>query len=223
MSANTMRCETWKVNNAIACVHPGATVQMRWYAMTRAACAILLVLAFFCGEARAEGLAVIDVERIFRESAPGKAGEAHLQQARAILQKGMDELRLLYKGREDTAEAKTALREGQAALERQFAADRLAVRQVLMAHLENVVRVWFAANAKGSALRAVVPANALFAYSPALDVTDAVMREMDKEKPTFHALPTVTVKANPPAVGKAAPGKGGAPAPERPPGRARTQ
>ena len=162
--------------------------------------ALLVVWFFFSGVARAEGLAVVDVERIYRESAPGKAGEVHLAQARDILQKGLDELRTLYKGREETAEAKNVLREGQAALERQFAADRLAVRQVLAAHLENVVRVWFAANAKGSAISAVAPASTFFIYSPALDVTDAVMREMDKEKPVFHALPTVTVKANPAAA-----------------------
>ena len=195
------------------------------FGIVRAACAVLLVLTLFSGAALAEGIAVVDAERIFRESVPGKAGEAHLQQARDILLKGFDELRGLYKGKENTPEAEAALREGQAALERQFAADRLAVRQVLATHLENVVRIWFSAHAKASGIRAVAPASAFFAYAPALDVTEAVMREMDKEKPAFHALPSVTVKSNPqarPEAGeRAAPGKGTAPA--RPQGRARTQ
>ena len=193
--------------------------------MTRVWCAALLVWALFSGAAWAESLAVVDVERIFRESVPGKAGEAHLAQARDILQKGLEELRALYKGKEETVEAKAALRDGQAALERQFAADRHAVRQVLSAHLENVVRVWFAVNVKGSAIRAVAPASVFFAYSPALDVTDIIMREMDKEKPVFHALPTVTVKANPQASPgqQATPGKGGSAVPARPPSRSRTQ
>jgi len=181
----------------------------------------------FSNAAWAEGLAVVDVERIFRESAPGKAGETHLGQARDILQKGLDELRAFYKGKEDTAEAKAALREGQAALERQFSADRLAVRQVLAATLENVVRVWFAVNAKNLTISAIIPASSFLTYSPALDVTDAVMREMDKEKPVFHALPSVTVKANPQAAQesspKATPGKGGSAAPARTPSRSRTQ
>ena len=168
--------------------------------MTRVYCALLLLLMVFSNVARAEGLAVVDVERIYRESLPGKAGEAHLGQARDILQKGLDELRALYKGKEDTAEAKASLREGQAALERQFAADRAAVRQVLAAHLENVVRVWFSVNGKIPAIRAVAPASAFFAYNPTLDVTDSIMREMNKEKPVFHALPTVTVTANPQAA-----------------------
>ncbi|MDR0239414.1 MAG: OmpH family outer membrane protein [Deltaproteobacteria bacterium] len=191
--------------------------------MKRAHCAALLLLTLCGGAARAEGLAVVDVERVFRESAPGKAGEAHLMQARDILQKGFEELRDLFKGKENTAEAEAALREGRAALERQLAADRLAVRQVLAAHLENVVRVWFAANAKGAALRAIAPASAFFVYSPALDVTDAVIREMDKETPSFHALPSVTIKAKPEAHEKASPGKGaGSAAPTRPQGRPRT-
>jgi Skp family chaperone for outer membrane proteins len=195
--------------------------------MARLCCAVLLVLALFCGAARAEGLAVVDAERIFRESAPGRAGEAHLTQARDILQKGLDELRGHYRGKEDTAEAIAALREGQAALERQFAAERLAVRKVLGATLENVIRVWFAVNAKSAAISAVAPASALFAYSPALDVTDAVLREMDREKPVFHALPSVTVTAKPAADPQASPpaspGKSGQAAPARAPARTRSQ
>ena len=205
--------------------------------MARICCVLLCVLAFFGGAAQAAGLAVVDVERVFRESAPGKAGEAHLTQVRDILQKGLDELRGLYKGKEDTAEAKAALRDGQVALERQFAADRRAVRQVLSATLDKVIRAWFSASAKGSAISAVVPSSAFFVYSPTLDVTDVVIREMDKEKPAFHALPTVKVqanqpagqpagansKANPQARPQAAPaGKGAAAPPARPSGQPRT-
>ena len=186
--------------------------------MTRTVCAVLLALAFCSGPAWAERLAVVDVERIYRESAPGRAGEAHLAQVRGILQKGLDELRVLYKDRENTREAEVALREGQAALERQLAAERLAVRRILAAHLENVIRVWFAVNAKGSEISAVALASSFAVYSPTLDVTDAVMREMDKENPSFHALPTVTVKANP----QAAPGKSEPVAPAQPPSRHRT-
>ena len=173
--------------------------------MGRLCCVLLCVLAFFNGAAQAAGLAVVDVDRIFRESAPGKAGETHLGQVRDILQKGLDELRGFYKGKEDTAEARAALRDGQAALEQQFAADHLAVRQVLSATLAKVILAWFAANAQGTAISAVAPASAFFAYNPALDVTDAVMQEMDKEKPAFHPLPTVSVQANPAAKPQADP------------------
>ena len=191
--------------------------------MARFCGAVLIAVALCGGAALAEGLAVVDAERIFRESAPGKAGEAHLQQARDILQKGLEELRGHYKGKENTAEAVAALREGQAALERQFAAERRAVRQVLATTLENVIRVWFAVNAKSGAISAVAPAGALLAYSPALDVTDAVLREMDKEKPIFHALPSVKVSTNPAAGPQANPGKPDPAAPARPPARLRTQ
>jgi outer membrane protein len=183
--------------------------------MTRALCTVLFVLALFNGAAWAERLAVVDVERIFRESAPGMAGEAHLKQAQDILQKGLEELRALYKGKEHTAEAEAALREGHAALERQLAVERIAVRRVLAATLENVIRVWFTVHAKASAISAVATASSLIIYNPALDITEAVMREMNKEQPSFHALPVVTVKTNP----QAAPGKGGAAAPARQPGR----
>ena len=160
----------------------------------------MFLLVFLSGVTWAERLAVVDVDRILRESAPGKAAEAHLEQVRGILQKGMDEFRELYKGKEDTAEAQAELRQAQAALERQFAAERLAVQQVLAPHLEKVVRAWFAANAQRTKAHAVVPASALFAYSPDMNITDAIMGEMNKEKPTFPTLPSVTVQPNPQAT-----------------------
>ena len=163
-------------------------------------CTVLLVALFFSGAAygvaSAGELAVVDVDRIFRESEPGKAGDAHLKQARDILQKGFEDLRALYKGKEDTAEAVAALREGHAALERQFAADRLAVRQVLTTTLEKVIRTWFEGQGQRDATRAVAPANAFFVFSPVLDVTDAILREMNEERPVFPPLPTVRVRAN---------------------------
>ena len=184
--------------------------------MTRVFFALVFVLTLYSGVAwaagQAERLAVVDVDRVFRESAPGRAGEAHLGQAREVLQKGMDDLIALYKGKEDTDEAKAAMRDVQATLERQFGAERLAIRQVLMASLESVVRAWFTANAQSSAIYAVAPAGSLFAYNPALDITDAIIREMNPEKPAFPPLPTVTVTANPqqtPGTDKASPAKPG--------------
>ena len=101
----------------------------------------------------------------------------------------------LYQGSENTPEGETALREGRMLLERQFAAERQAVRQTLTVSLEKAIKAWYdAANAKEATISAVAPASAFFLHSPALDVTDAVMREMDKEQPVFHELPTVTVR-----------------------------
>ena len=146
------------------------------------------------GTAITGGVAVVDVERIFRESTPGRAGEAHLQQVLGILQKGLDDLHGIYQGMEDSAEARAALREGQAALERQLAAERLAMRQILTTHLEKVIQAWFIAKAQDFGARAVAPASIFFAYSPVLDITDTIMQEMNREKPTFPALPSVTVR-----------------------------
>jgi len=197
--------------------------------MIRVFWALLFVLTLCSGAAwaaaqTAERIAVVDVERVFRESTPGRAGEAHLGQAREILQKGMDDLIALYKGKEDTDEAKAAMRDVQGALERQFAAERHAMQQVLTASLAGVIKAWFTANAQSSAIHAVAPASVFFAYSPALDITDAIIREMNSEKPTFPALPTVTVKANPQASGTdKAKGKGGTAAPAKQPAKPKAQ
>ena len=161
---------------------------------------VLLLLVFFSGTARAAerlGLLVVDVDRIFHESVPGKAGEAHLEQVRDTLQRGMDQFLALHEGMEDD-EAQATLHEVQAALERQFAVERLAVQQVLATHLEQVIRTWFAvASERRNAPRAVVPASAFFVYNPNMDITDVIMVEMNKVRPVFPSLPTVTVQPNP--------------------------
>ena len=185
----------------------------------RTVCTALLILMLCNGIAWADRLAVVDVERIFRESTPGKAGEAHLEKVRDVLQKGMDEFIALYRGREETEEAQVALREVAATLERQFAAERMGVRQVLTVHLEEIVRTWFVANTQRTAPRAVAPANIFFAFNPDMDITDIIMREMNKVKPTFSDLPTVTVQPNPPAT----PGTGRSATPARQPARSRAQ
>lgn len=138
----------------------------------------------------AENLAVVDVNRILVESVPGKAGEQHLQKVQEILQKGLEDVQKLYKGKENTAEAQRALREAYAALERQMVVERQAVLQVLGGLLDKAVKDWRAANKK---YLAVINSQMLLDADKSLDVTAAVMKEMDRAKPVFPDLPQVTV------------------------------
>lgn len=142
-------------------------------------------------------VAVVDVPRILSESQPGKAGEAHLKKAQEALQKGMDDVLALYKGKENTPEAQQALRESQVALERQLAVERQAVLQVLGGLLEKAVKDWRQANKKYTH---VISSQVLLDFDKTTDVTAAVMKLMNLMTPKFAPLPTVTV--NPPAASK---------------------
>lgn len=147
--------------------------------------------------ADAANMAVVDTARVLAESRPGKAGEAHLQKVRGVLQQGLDDLKNAYRGKENTREAQAALQSGYVALERQMAAERQAVLQVLGKALDEAVKEWRTANGKYDI---VISRQTLLDSAPSVDVTGAVMKEMDKQKPQFPALPTVQV--NPPEAEK---------------------
>lgn len=150
--------------------------------------AFALSFAFVPASYAIDGLAVVDTNRILSESQPGKAGEAHLNKVRNVLQKGLDDLQKIYKGKEKTAEAQNAIRQGYMAVEQQLASERQAVLQILSKALDTAVQEWRKGNKK---VQAVVSKQMLLDNDAEIDVTNAVMKEMDKQKPTFPPLPNV--------------------------------
>lgn len=154
--------------------------------------ALLLTAGLAMGtlSANAADIAVVDTAKILSDSKPGKAGEAHLQKVQTVLQKGLDDLQKIYKGKEKSAEAQNAIREGYVALERQMGAERQAVLQVLAGALEKAIKDWRNDNKKYDI---VMSRQNLLDSSASVDVTASVMKEMDKQKVEFPALPTVKV------------------------------
>lgn len=135
-------------------------------------------------------IAVVDTARILAESAPAKAGEAHLQQVHAVLQKGLDDVQALYKGKEQSPEAQQAVREAHTALERQLTVERQAVLHILGNMLDRCVKQWRVAYPTHSI---VISKQMLLDSDNSLDVTPAIMTEMNAAQPVFPPLPTVTV------------------------------
>lgn len=66
---------------------------------------LVLLVAAMAGTARGTEIAVVNAERILDQSLPGRKGQEHLKAVQKVLQKGYDDLRELYRGRENTAEA----------------------------------------------------------------------------------------------------------------------
>lgn len=138
-------------------------------------------------------VAVVDSEKILVESAPGKAGVAHLKKVEQVLQKGYDDLLALYKGKENTAEGAQAIAQAQAVLQQQLMVEQGAVRQAISEKLVAVVKAWRKKNAK---IELVVGRHLLLDYAAALDITPDIMKEMNVVTVKFPDLPKVTV--NPP-------------------------
>ncbi|WP_040551191.1 OmpH family outer membrane protein [Pyramidobacter piscolens] len=156
----------------------------------------VLLMGVAAGTAPATEIAVVDAERILAQSTPGKKGQEHLNEVQKVLQKGYNDLVALYRGRENSPEAQEIIRQGQAALEQQMAVERNAVLAVLQSELMAATEAWQKKNPK---VQAVVSRQLLLGAVPKLDVTSAVMKEMNKRTPKFAALPTVTVNKPAPA------------------------
>lgn len=157
----------------------------------------VLLMGVAAGTAPATEIAVVDAERILAQSTPGKKGQEHLNEVQKVLQKGYNDLVALYRGRENSPEAQEIIRQGQAALEQQMAVERNAVLAVLQSELMAATEAWQKKNPK---VQAVVSRQLLLGAVPKLDVTSAVMKEMNKRTPKFAALPTVTVNKPAPAL-----------------------
>ena len=149
--------------------------------------AVLLTAAAAC----AAEIAVIDADRILVQSLPGQKGQKHLEQVQKILQKGYDDLAAAWRGREKTADGQKALAHAQLILERQMQAERSAVLTVLNTELAAAAERW---RKKNPGTLAVTGRQTVYAFAPQIDVTSAVLREMNRRSPRFAPLPSVTVK-----------------------------
>lgn len=139
----------------------------------------------------AEPVVVVDTHVLAEQSTPGRAAAAYLDQVQASLQKSLDELQAVWKGRENTDEARAALAQGRAVLEQQLSLYRLSVGQEVNRVMAEAVKVWRGKNKK---TRMVLPAAGSLGFDPDVDVTKEVLREMNKLQASFPDMPRVTVQ-----------------------------
>ena len=157
--------------------------------------AIPVLLLAFClaaceaGSQSAPVMGIVDVERVMRESAPAKAARKHLEEARAVLQKGMNALEQEWKDAPE-ADRRKAVAEGLAALNRQMANEEAAANAVVMRLLREECEKWRATRRA----TAVASRQNLLAADAGADITAEVMASMNARSPEFPPLPTVQVK-----------------------------
>lgn len=138
----------------------------------------------------AEPVVVVDTHILAEQSTPGRAAAAYLDKVQASLQKSLDELQAVWKGRENTDEGRAALAQGRAVLEQQLSLYRLAVGQEVNRVMAEAVKVWRGKNKK---TRVVLPAAGSLGFDPDVNITDEVLREMNRLTAKFPDLPQVTV------------------------------
>ena len=153
---------------------------------------LLLCLALVgCESEKQSGpvMGIVDVERVMRESVPAQAARKHLEEARAVLQKGMDDLEKEWKDAPE-AERRKAIAEGLTALNRQMANEKAAADAVVMQLLREECEKW---RATKKAV-AVTSKQNLLASDAGSDITAEIVAAMNARVLEFKPLPTAQVK-----------------------------
>ncbi|MDR1777418.1 MAG: OmpH family outer membrane protein [Desulfovibrio sp.] len=133
-------------------------------------------------------LAVVDVERVMRDSRAAKEGISHLEAATARLQDGWKQLQEASKN-EPPEQRRVTLANGLQTLQQQIRAEEAQVRQIVHNLLVEEVKKWRQTNKAV----AVIALQNLLDASGTHDITMTVMEAMNTKKVKFPDLPVVTV------------------------------
>ena len=164
-------------------------------AIALAACAIVLV-SLLCGGCRQEEcsqaatpvIAVLDVEKVLKESKASEMGRAHLAEARKRLQTGKAELWRTW-GKMPDEERKEVYAKGLQALDKQMDNEEAAANQVVLTLMKQKAQEW----RKNSSCQYVIAKQNFIDAAESVDITNEVIALMNKETPQFAELPTVKV------------------------------
>lgn len=138
-----------------------------------------------CNEnASAPKIAVMDVNRLLRDSVPGKDGIRFIIEEQGRLQGRVEELqKKLEKNPQDTA-AQRDLQKLFIEAQQQAQGDGQAVVDALLDDIDKLADAYRRQHGYSMILRV----EALDSFDPGLDVTDAMMKEVDKIKLDFKTL-----------------------------------
>lgn len=154
------------------------------------ACAMFLVPLCMAEVVQAASpvIAVLDVEKVLKDSKASAQGREHLAAARKSLEAGWAELQKKWQGKPEK-QRKQVLAEGLRALNTQMANEESAANKVVLALMQKKVQEW----RKSNNCQYVIARQNLLDAGETADITAAVIALMDKETPKFAELPKVTV------------------------------
>ncbi|EJJ4342563.1 hypothetical protein NI443_004825 [Salmonella enterica] len=133
---------------------------------------------------------VVDVQKVYRESAVADKARAHQEQVRVSLQKGLEEIDAVY-GTKGSHPSSQILQEGAQRLELQFKAEEQAANQVVAQVLATTTQAWSEEHPD----KVVIARNLVLGAGKNADITGDILEKMKTVTPVFAEVPTVTVKA----------------------------
>lgn len=135
---------------------------------------------------------VVDVQKVFKESAVAEKARNHLEQVRFSLQKGLKEIEDVY-GVKGSHPSPEVLQEGIQCLELQFKAEEQAANQIVAQVLATTAQAWSDEHPD----KVVMARNLVLGVGKNADITNDIIENMKAISPLFADVPTVTVKVPP--------------------------
>lgn len=163
-------------------------------------CAVLSVMLivavgyiFYQHQATPERIALLDVEKIIAQSAPGKAGREHLSIIDRRFQKGMEDLHRSYQNAPEE-EQQRVFSNAEETLVRQFSVEERGVSDALKKIIYEEADKW----RKEHNVGAIFPAQmALVSSDKQLDCTDEILAAVDRRHISFAELPMLQINQPP--------------------------
>lgn len=150
---------------------------------------VACVLLAAPSDALAVRTGIVDVDKVYTESDAAKAANEHIAKVQAVLQKGFSDLeKRVEKNKKEERERELVA--GRRVLERQMQIEIQAARNVVYKHMIEAIQKW--RKSKGGVVLAKAQ---VLDYSPMYDITDTIIKSMNKDKDVkFGDLPVVSFK-----------------------------
>lgn len=129
---------------------------------------------------------VLDMEQVAERSLPGRAAAQYMRTVQNILRRTVDEVRVTWRGREQSPEAVRAIAQAQSSYQQQLALYQKKLDNEIDDIVSAAVRSWLS---KNKHVAAVIPADETLGYNQKADITKEVIAEVDWYKPSFPPLP----------------------------------
>lgn len=145
------------------------------------------------GTAAATKISVVDVNKVYAESSAAKEADQHVAEVRKVLQKGLADLeKRLAQNKDVSKEARERdLVNGHRVLERQMQIEIQAARNAVNAVMMECIKEWRKKNGG-----VVMAKSQVLDYSSKMDITDTVIKTMNKKKAKFADMPVVKFNEN---------------------------
>lgn len=157
----------------------------------------LAVAACENDSAQSAKIGTVDLNRLMRESAAGKEGIKFIEAQQTEMQKSLDEIQDKLEKNPQDAEAMQELQRLYASSQQRIQAEGQNIASQILDLIQRVMNEF----RKKNNYAVLIGTDALASYDPALDVTNALLSEVNKEKIDFKPLPRGAASAiQPPAA-----------------------